>query len=136
MNKKMLFAWLAGFAVLFIAGFVVYEILLKSFYADLMAKMGDCALTEPPVLPIIIAQLCFSFVLVLWLSKNNVTTFMGGVVSSILMVLLVMIWFESWMFTLIPFITFGVAIVDVVVNTVVTLISAGVVGVVLGKVKY
>lgn len=135
MNKKFLLAWLAGFAALFILGFVVYEVLLKSFYADFIAKMGDCVITDPPVLPIIVAHLCFSFLLVLWLSKQNATTFLSGVTSSLLIVLLLMIWFESWMFTFTPFITLGIAIVDVIVNTIITLVSAGFVGLVLGKIK-
>lgn len=135
MSKKILLAWLAGFVVLFLFGFVVYEVLLKSFYADFIAKMGDCAISDPPVLPVIIAHLCFSFVLVLWLNKNNSATFMSGVASSFLMVVLVMIWFESWMFTFTPFINLGIAVVDVIVNTVITLVSAGFVGLVLGKIK-
>lgn len=135
MIKRILLAWLAGFVVLFLFGFVVYEVLLKSFYADFIAKMGDCAISDPPVLPVIIAHLCFSFVLVLWLNKNNSATFMSGVTSSFLMIVLVMIWFESWMFTFTPFINLGIAVVDVTVNTVITLISAGFVGLVLGKIK-
>lgn len=135
MNKRILLAWLAGFAALFIFGFVVYEVLLKSFYADFIAKMGDCAISDPSILPVLVAHLCFSFVLVLWLNKNNSATFMSGVTSSFLMVVLVMIWFESWMFTFTPFINLGIAVVDVIVNTVITLISAGFVGLVLGKIK-
>lgn len=135
MTKKMLFAWLAGFLIFFFFGWFVYEIVLKSFYADFMAQLGDCIVKEPPVLAIIIAHLCFSLFLTLWLLKSNAKTFFEGISKSIFIVVLILVWYESWLFTIFPQMNFTIAFVDVLTNTTITIVGAGLMGFILGKMK-
>ena len=135
MNTKSLFAWFAGFVTLMLSGFLFYEVLLKSYFAKLMENAGDCFLKEPPILPMIIAHLCFAAILLIILRSNNVITFTGGVKSSWLIVVLVMVWYDAWAFTYLPQMTLQTAAVDVTVNSICTLLSGGVMGWVLGQFK-
>ena len=135
MNTKSLFVWFAGFVTLMLSGFLFYEVLLKSYFAKLMENAGDCFLKEPPILPMIIAHLCFAAILLIILRSNNVITFTGGVKSSWLIVVLVMVWYDAWAFTYLPQMTLQTAAVDVFVNSICTLLSAGVMGWVLGQFK-
>jgi hypothetical protein len=135
MNSKSLFAWFAGFVTLMLSGILFYEVLLKSYFTKLMESMGDCIPKEQPILPVIIAHLCFAGVLLIILRNNNVNTFIGGIKSSWLTVLLVMIWYDSWTFTYIPQMNLTTAIIDVLVNSGCTLLAAGVMGWALGRFK-
>jgi hypothetical protein len=135
MNTKSLFAWFAGFVTLMLSGFLFYEVILKSYFSKLMESMGDCFLKEPPILPMIVAHVCFSIILLMVLRTKNVSTFIGGIQSSWILVLLIMVWYDSWSFTYIPQMTLTTAIIDVTVNTTCSLLAAGVMGWVLGQFK-
>ena len=135
MNTKSLFAWFAGFVTLMLSGFLFYEVILKSYFSKLMESMGDCFLKEPPILPMIVAHVCFSIILLMVLRSKNVSTFIGGIQSSWILVLLIMVWYDSWAFTYIPQMTLTTAIIDVTVNTTCSLLAAGVMGWVMGQFK-
>ncbi len=135
MNTKSIFAILAGFITLMLSGFLFYEVLLKSYFSKLVESMGDCFLKEPPILPMIIAHICFAIILLIVLRSKNVTTFTGGVQGSWLLVILVMVWYDAWSFTYIPQMTLTTAIIDVAVNSTCSLLAAGVIGWILGQFK-
>lgn len=135
MNTKSLFAWFAGFVTLMLSGFLFYEVILKSYFSKLMESMGDCFLKEPPILPMIVAHVCFSIILLIVLRTKNVSSFIGGIQSSWILVLLIMVWYDSWSFTYIPQMTLTTAIIDVTVNSTCSLLAAGVMGWVLGQFK-
>lgn len=135
MNTKSLFAWFAGFVTLMLSGFLFYEVILKSYFSKLMESMGDCFLKEPPILPMIVAHVCFSIILLMVLRTKNVSTFIGGIQSSWILVLLIMVWYDSWSFTYIPQMTLTTAIIDVTVNSTCSLLAAGVMGWVMGQFK-
>lgn len=135
MNTKSVFTTFAGFVTLMLSGLFFYEVLLKSYFSKLMESMGDCFLKEPPILPIVIAHLCFAVILWIILSRNNVTTFLGGIKNSLVVILLVMVWYESWMFTFIPQLTIQAGFIDVCVNSTCSLLAAGVMGWVMGQFK-
>lgn len=135
MNTKSLFVVLAGFVTLMLSGFLFYEVLLKSYFSKLIESMGDCFLKEPPILPIIIAHLCFSVILFMVLRSKNVRTFLGGIQDSWFFVILVMVWYDAWAFTFMPQMTITMAIIDVTANSTCAILAAGVMGWVLGKYK-
>ncbi len=135
MNTKSIFAILAGFITLMLSGFLFYELLLKSYFAQIMENAGDCFLKEPPILPIIIAHLCFAVILLINLQNKNVRTFMGGIRCTWQVIVLLFVWYDAWAFTFMPQMTMQMAAVDVSVNSVCTLLSAGVMGWVLGQFK-
>lgn len=135
MNTKSIFAVVAGFVTLMLSGFLFYEIIFKSYFSKLMESMGDCFLKEPPILPMIIAHVCFSIILLMILRSKNVSTFMGGIQGSWMLVILIMLWYDAWAFTYIPQMTLTTAIIDVAVNSTCSLLAAGVMGWVMGKYK-
>lgn len=135
MSKKMLLAWIVGFVTFFLVGWLVYEVILKSFYNDFMAQLGDCIIKDPPILPMIVAHICFSLILTLWLIKSEAKTFIEGISKSVFVVVLILVWYEAWLFTIIPQMNLTVAIVDVLSNTFITLIGTGLMGLILGKIK-
>lgn len=135
MNTKSLFAWFAGFVTLILTGFLFYEVLFKSYFTKIMENAGDCFLKEPPIMPMIIAQICFAVILLIILQYKNVSTFMGGIRSIWLIVVLVYVWYDAWAFTFMPQITLQIAAVDISVNSICSLLSAGVMGWVLGQFK-
>jgi hypothetical protein len=135
MNTKSLFASLAGFVTLMLSGFLFYEVLLKSYFSKLMESMGDCFLQEPPILPMVVAHVCFTLLLLIILQKNNVTSFLGGIKSSWLIVVLIMVWYDAWSFTYIPQMTITTALVDVFTNSTCSIFAAGAMGWVLGQYK-
>lgn len=135
MNTKSLFVFFAGFVTLMLSGFLFYEVILKSYFSKLMESMGDCFLKEPPILPVIVAHVCFSIILLIVLRTKNVSTFIGGIQSSWILVLLIMVWYDSWSFTYIPQMTLTTAIIDVLVNSTCSILAAGVMGWVLGQFK-
>lgn len=133
MNVKSIAAVLAGFLTLMLSGFLFYEFLLKSYFTKFMETFGDCFLKEPPILPMLIAHLCFSIFLYFLLSRNKVTSFAGGIGSAWFVIVLLMVWYDAWSFTYIPQLTLSMAVVDVAVNSTCSLLAAGVIGWVLGK---
>jgi len=60
---------------------------------------------------------------------------MGGIRSTWLVIVLLFVWYDAWAFTFMPQMTLQMAAVDVSVNSVCTLLSAGVMGWVLGQFK-
>ncbi|MBK8080320.1 MAG: hypothetical protein IPK25_08595 [Saprospiraceae bacterium] len=135
MNTKSIFTCFAGFVTLMLSGFLFYEVIFKSYFSKLMENMGDCFLQEPPILPMVIAHLCFSIILLIILRYNNVTSFMNGIKRSWLMIILIMTWYDAWAFTYIPQMNLPTAIIDVAVNSTCSLLAAGVMGWVLGQYK-
>lgn len=135
MNTKSILTLLAGFATLMLTGFLFYEYLFKSYFASMMEAFGDCILKEPPLAPIFIAHLCFAVILFMILRKHNVTTFQGGIQSCWLYVVLIMIWYDAWAFTIFPQMNLTMALVDVAVNSTCGILAAGMMGWVLGQFK-
>lgn len=134
MNTKSIFTCFAGFVTLMLSGFLFYEVIFKSYFSKLMENMGDC-FQEPPILPMVIAHLCFSIILLIILRYNNVTSFMNGIKRSWLIIILIMTWYDAWAFTYIPQMNLPTAIIDVAVNSTCSLLAAGVMGWVLGQYK-
>ena len=135
MNTKSIFTCFAGFVTLMLSGFLFYEVIFKSYFSKLMENMGDCFLQEPPILPMVIAHLCFSVILLIILRYNNVTSFMNGIKRSWLIIILIMTWYDAWAFNYIPQMNLPTAIIDVAVNSTCSLLAAGVMGWVLGQYK-
>ncbi len=135
MQTKSIFTVFAGFVTLMLSGFFFYEVLLKSYFSKLMESMGDCVIKEPPFLPMIVAHLCFTILLWIILNANNVNSFMGGIQKSWLPVLLIMVWYDAWLFTFMPQMTLQTGIIDVLTNGLCTLLAAGVMGWVMGQFK-
>lgn len=133
--KNFLLSWLSGFLIIFLFGWLIFGIFLQSFYSDFMAQLGDSVMKEPPILPIIIAQLSFALFLTIWLIKNEVKSFIEGISKSIIVTFILLVWFEAWMFSMFSQMNITIAVVDVLGNMITILLASGVMGLILGKVK-
>ncbi len=135
MIKKIAFATLAAWVSLTLVGFLLFGSLMKVFEKE-MAGAGDCVNMNAPVGLILLANLMLALLLaVIFVRWANVSTFLGGVTSGIIVVLLVVIWFDVWMFANFHFMTPTLAFLDITLNTINGALAAGVAGWVLGKVK-
>ncbi len=135
MIKKIAIAALAAWVSLTVVGFVLFGSFMKVFEKE-MAGAGDCVNMDAPVGLILLANLMLALLLaVVFVRWANVRTFLGGVTSGIIIVLLVMVWFDIWMFANFHFMTLTLGFLDIALNTINGTLAAGVAGWVLGKVK-
>lgn len=135
MSTKYIYSVLGSFFTMFILGFLLYEVILSSYFQQVMESMGDCVIKETPVLPIILAHILLSIILTNILIKSGTNSFKSGVLNSILFALFLMLWYDMWMFASFPFMTITMVIVDVLVNGIIIILAGGVIGFIQGKVK-
>ncbi len=135
MEKKIIFGTLAGAITSFCLGGLVFGFLLKDMMAEWMTAFQGCAHTDPPMVPILLANIVISLLLALYLHQSSVTTFMGGLKAGGLFFLLLQLWFDLWMFASFTGMTNKLMAIDTVSNTILGAITGGVVGWVFGKVQ-
>lgn len=135
MEKKIIFGTLAGAITSFLLGGLIFGFLLKDMMAEWMTAFQGCAHLEPPMLPIALANIVISLLLALYLHHSSVSTFMGGLKAGVIFFLLLQIWFDLWMFASFKGMTINLMAIDIVSNTILGTLSAGVVGWVFGKVS-
>lgn len=135
MSTKYIYSVIGSFFTMFILGYLLYEVILSSYFAEMMQSMGDCIIKDPPVLAIILAHILLSIILTNILIKSGTNSFKSGVINSILFAVLLILWYDMWMFASFSFMTITIMIVDVLVNGLIIILAGGVIGFVLGKVK-
>ncbi len=135
MNKRTVLAAIGGAATLFLLGGLIFGLLLKSYMEKVMQSMGDCGNPNPSMLNILGANLVLAILLTLILDQRNVKTFGAGLKNGAWIGALVMLWFDQWMFASFQFMTINLFVFDFVSNTILIALGAGVIGLILGKVK-
>ncbi|MBK7233973.1 MAG: DUF1761 family protein [Saprospiraceae bacterium] len=133
MEKKILIGTLVGTVVQFCLGGLVFVVLLKDMMAEWMTAFQGCAHAEPPMLPVVLAQLVISLLLAILMHRNAISTFKGGAMFGLLFFLLIYIWFDLWMFASFTGMTSKLMMIDAISNTIIGTITAGFVGWVYGK---
>ena len=134
MSKRMLLAALAGAVVSFLAGWLVYGILLKDYYMAHTTHY-EGLMKEPPVLwAIFVSGLCSTLLMAYIFDKwANIRTFGGGAMAGAWIGFLVILSFDlsfHAFFNLYP--DPIVFVVDVLVGTVFNAVIGGVVAMALG----
>lgn len=135
MNKKVLLATLAGFVTQFLAGWLLFGMILKGVMEAWQAQMGDCGSAEPAFLPMIVAQVAFALLLSLLITRLGKEGFMPGLITGAWITLLIMIWFDGWMFASFQFMTNEMSAYDILGNTAIGALAGGVIGWVASKVS-
>lgn len=136
MSKRMLLAALAGAVTSFLAGWLIYGILLMDFYkAHTIHYEG--LMKEPPVLwAIFVSGFCstllFAYIFDKW---ANVRSFAGGAMAGALLGFLIMLSFDLSFLAFFNLYSPSLLAVDVVLGTVFNAFIGGVVGLVLGMGK-
>lgn len=135
MITRVAIAALVGSVVMFGLGFLIYGVLLDSYMRGSMTPEAAKAMKEMPnLVGLFISNLAFSwmyaFVFERW---AGIKTFVSGLIAGILIVVPIAIGFDLNMFSTMNLTSgFTPIIVDVLAVTVLSAISAGVIGQVLG----
>ncbi|HRH43262.1 MAG TPA: DUF1761 domain-containing protein [Pyrinomonadaceae bacterium] len=135
MITRVAIAALVGSVVMFGLGFLIYGVLLDSYMRGSMTPEAAKTMKEMPNLfGLFVSNLAFSwmyaFVFERW---AGIKTFVSGLIAGILIVVPIAIGFDLNMFSTMNLTSgFTPIIVDVLAVTVLSAISAGVIGQVLG----
>lgn len=135
MYQKITAATLCGALTLFLAGGLIFEVVLKSWMTENIKAMGDCVNISPNMLHIILANLVLALLFSTVLYKFGISTFRSGAIAAAWIAFLLVIWFDVWMFATFHFMTTQMFLMDVVTQTLMGALAGGVIGWVLGKVK-
>lgn len=128
MERKVVLSTVAGFITMFFSGWLLFGILLKGLMEKWQSAVGDCGTIEPVFAPMIIAQVAMCLLLATLLIRMNKETFMSGMITAGWITLLIVIWYDGWMWASFPFMNLEFAIYDVIGNTILGALTGGVIG--------
>ena len=135
---RILAATVAGAVVMFLGGWLIYGILLRSYFEGTMTAAARTVMkAEPDFVPLIIAQLVFAglfaFIFEYW---ATISTFVGGLKGGAIIMFALALGFDLQMsaffqnmHTVSPYM---MIVIDVIAATVLGAIAGGVIGQVLG----
>jgi hypothetical protein len=133
--KKLLMGGITGGVVFFLLGWVIYGILLMSFMASHTGAAGNVARAEPDFMYLIIGNLAMGFLLAYIFLKANVNSLAGGFITAAIIGLLMAVGYDCMAYATSTVISKTGMAADVVAATVMSAITGGVVGLVLGMGK-
>ena len=133
MNMKCLIASIAGAVVLFVGGYVLYELLLGGFFEANMGSATGVMRESPGFLWIVVGQLAGGGVLATALGWKGATDVAGGAQAGAKLGALIAAAFGFVMLGAMNISTFTSVIVDVVVTAVLWGAAGAVVGMMLGR---
>ncbi len=135
MEKKVILSTLAGFVTMFLSGWVLFGMILKGQMEKWQTAIGDCGNMEPAFAPMIIAQLALSLLLAILIIRLGKMNFKSGLITAAWVNLLVVIWYDAWMWASFPFMTMELSLYDVIGNVVVGALAGGVIGWVASRIN-
>lgn len=136
MNTKVLLGALAATVVTFLGGWIVFGMLLADFFASGMDMTCKTMFKEPPDFAYLVAwQICWSLMLAYVLDKMGKRSFMDGLMTGGLISFLIVLGYDLSFMAFFNLYTTKLIVVDIVANTVLWSLAAGVAGLVLGTGK-
>jgi len=137
MNSKMIVSALVGSVVAFGLGWLVFEVLMHSFYMEHSVKYrGLMRNSETRIWAIYLAQLTwaglFAYVFDRW---ANIRTFAAGLMGGLILSAFIFTSVDLMTWSMMNLFDYKLLIADVIVNTIIMGIVGGVVGLVLGTGK-
>lgn len=133
MNTKCLVASVAGAVVLFVGGYVLYELVLGGFFAANAGSATGVIKESPDFLWIAVGQLASGGVLATALSWKGATDVAGGAQAGAKLGALIAVAFGFVMLGAMNISTLASVVVDVVVTGVLWGAAGAVVGMMLGR---
>lgn len=133
MNTKCLIASIAGAVVLFVGGYVLYELLLGGFFAANMGTATGVIKESPDFLWIAVGQLAAGGVLATALGWKGATDVAGGAQAGAKLGALIAAAFGFVMLGAMNTSTLTSVVVDIVVSAVLWGAAGAVVGMMLGR---
>jgi len=135
MGKKVAIGTVVGFVVLFLAGMLIYGFLMKSTMDSWAETAGDCMNLEPTMLLVIVGTLVQALLFALILYKFNVNSLAGGAVAGVWVTFLVSLMYDLWFKGSFDWMSWNMAITDILINTVMGALAGAAIGLVYDKVK-
>ena len=135
MNTKVIYATIAGSIFAFLAGWLVFGILLMDYYSGFMADGYTALMKDPPELwAIYLSNLVSSFMIAFIFSKwANIKTFGAGFMAAMILGLLIALSVDLMFYaTTNLYNSRRFYVIDIIVNGVFTGAMGGVIGFVLG----
>ena len=139
MLTRVLAGTIAGAVVFFLGGWLIWGILLRSYFDSTMSASAKSVMNlEPNFVPLILAQLAFgalfAYIFDQW---ATIRTFGGGLKAGAIIMFLMILGFDLQMSAFFKDMHVGSPyipmVVDVLAATVLGAITGGVIGLVLGK---
>lgn len=136
MNKKVIAAAIAGAITTFMLGWLIYGMLLMDFMEANTVKYEGLML-NPPKLGVLFASHLVYALLFAWLFDKwiNCRNFASGFTNGLIIAGLVVISIDLGFYAFMNLYNTTMMAVDIVVNSLIWAIAAGVIGFVLGKMK-
>ena len=132
-NKKLIIGTVAGGVTFFVLGFVLYGIVLESFFANHAGSATGVLKTEIMFWPLILGNLALAALLsYVFLKWAKIKSFGGGMKAGAIIGFLIALSLDMILYDTTNMMDLTASIVDVIVFTVMTAIGGGVIGMVLG----
>lgn len=135
-TSKFLVGTLVGGVVFFLLGFIVYALLLESFFAAHAGSATGVTKTEMQFWPLILGNLAHAALLsYIFLKWANIKTFGAGFSAGLTIGFLIALGFDMIMYDTSNIMDLTGTVTDVIVYSLLSAIAGGVIGLVLGMGK-
>jgi hypothetical protein len=136
MKTRLILAALAGAVLYFFLGWLIYEILLGSYYEANTTHYAGLMKDMPNIYLLILSNLVSGFFMAFIFQRwAGFTTFMKGMTGGLILAFLMSLSLDLYFLSAMNLWNITVLIVDVVVSTVIGGIVGGVIGWILGMEK-
>jgi hypothetical protein len=135
MSTKSIIAAIVGAIVAFLAGWVIWGMLLMDFYQAHTTQYEGLYKEPMNLAGIFVSQLAWGFLLAYLLEKMSVNTFAGGFLHGAIIFFLITLAFDVFMYSSMNLMDTTIIAVDVIVNAIFGGIIGGVIAMMLGRGK-
>jgi hypothetical protein len=135
---RVLAAAIAGAVIFFFGGWVLYGVLLRSYFDGTLSEAGRSIMSpEPRMVPLIIAEIAFGFLFAFIFDQwANIRSFGRGILGGAFIGFLISLIFDLQMMSFMPKLhsdtSIGPIILDLACAAVIGGVGGGVIGAVLG----
>lgn len=117
MNKKVLAGAIGGSIIAFLLGWVIWGMLLSSFYQNGMVHYEGLMIDPPNLVAIFVGNLAWSILLAVLFDKMGIADLMGGAMWGCLVFFFVMLGMDAFFYASMNLYKPMTLCVDVVVNS-------------------
>jgi len=136
MNTKTLLAAIVGGIVSFLLGYVVFGMLLMSYYEAHEVAYEGMVKASPNLITLFIANVAFAYLIAIVIEWSNMPGIMKGAVIGAVIGLLVTLSMDLFFYSLLNYYNdFMIIVVDVVMNIIFYAIIGGIIGYMMGMGK-
>ena len=136
MNTKTLLAAIVGGIVSFLLGYVVFGMLLMSYYEAHEVTYEGMVKASPNLISLFVANLAFAYLIAIVIQWSNMPGIMKGAVIGAVIGGLVTLGVDLFFYSLLNYYKdFTIIIVDIIINIIFDAIIGGVIGYIMGMGK-